>query len=287
MSNNEKFDAPDADIILRALGPPKRDFRVHKLLLSLASPVFKRLFSLPQSTPDDSRKSIAAKVEIIEVTGSADALDIVLRMIYPFAPPSLDGDFDIIVDCLDIAEKYDIKGAKSQLYTVLARMNATNPLRVYATAARFGFANLMDSTSRHILSSVHLAGISELPSDFDFVSATAYHRLVRQRTSYIEAVVKQTKRAPLKSWCFDCPGARHIAEEVSRLRLAHLIITGTPVDAGACYEAWLKNYGYNPECEEDCVPKFISSAISRVNMGLMKTGASPPQKKVAPKKATA
>jgi len=47
MSNDEKFDAPDAEIILRALGPPRRDFRVHKLVLSLASPVFKDMFSFP------------------------------------------------------------------------------------------------------------------------------------------------------------------------------------------------------------------------------------------------
>jgi len=105
MSNDEKFNAPDADIILRALGPPKRDFRVHKLVLSLASPVFKDMFSLPQPTSDDLRKSSVAELEIVEVTDPTDALDVILRMIYPFAPPSFDGSLDTLVECLVIADK--------------------------------------------------------------------------------------------------------------------------------------------------------------------------------------
>ena len=268
MSKDENFDAPDADIILRALGPPKRDFRVHKLLLSLASPVFKDMFSLPQRTSDDSRESTVAEVEIVEVTDPADALDIVLRMIYPFNPPSLDGSFNTLVECLAIADKYRIKGAKSRLYTMLTRMNATQPLRVYATASRFGFANLVDYTSSHILSSVHLAGIPELPDDFNFVSATAYHKLVKQRVNYLEAVVEVIEKTPLQSKCSNCPGGKYFGQEVFRLRLAHLIIKGTPVEAGPCFGAWVDVYGYNAECQESCVRKFIRLAISRVSEGL-------------------
>jgi hypothetical protein len=127
MPINDKFDAPDADIILRTLGPPKRDFRVHKLVLSLASPVFKDMFSLPQPTSNDSRKSTVAEVEIVEVTDPAGALDIVLKMIYPFVPPPLDGDLDTLVECLVIAEKYNIEGAESRLYRALAQMSCYPP----------------------------------------------------------------------------------------------------------------------------------------------------------------
>ena len=48
---DENFDAPDADIILRALGPPKHDFRVYKLLLSLASPLSKHKKSSKSRSP--------------------------------------------------------------------------------------------------------------------------------------------------------------------------------------------------------------------------------------------
>ena len=276
---DETFDALDgADIILRALGPPKRDFRAHKIVLSLASPVFKDMFSLPQPTSGDSRKSSVAEVEIVEVTDPAKALDIILRLIYPsFTLPCLDGDFDTLVECLVIADKYEIRRAKSELYKALARVDSTLSLRVYAVATRFGFTDLMDSSSRHIISSVHLTGISELPSDFAFVSITAYHKLIRQRANYLEAVAGIIKQTPSFSWCSGCRWRFAAAEGVSGLNLAHLIITGTPVEAGACFGAWMKAYGPNSECNSDCVRKYINSAISKVKENLVKTGALPPQ----------
>jgi len=288
MTNDESFDAPDADIILRTLGHPKCDFRVHKLVLSLASPVFKDMFSLPEPTSDDSRRSSSVVgIGIIEVADPAEALDIVLRMIYPFTPPSFEGNLDTLVECLVVADKYDLRGAKSQLYNALARFNSTHSLRVYAIAVRFGFAGLVDSTFRHIISSVHLEAIPELPDDFDFIPASAYHKLVRHRANYLEEVVEAIKKTGFQSWCYDCRWGGHSTTEVFRLRLAHLIMTGTPVGAGACAEAWMKAYGKNAECEGDCVLKFIYSALPRVDKGLVKPGAPPVQKKVAPRKKPA
>ncbi|KAF9649053.1 hypothetical protein BDM02DRAFT_3062287, partial [Thelephora ganbajun] len=200
------FDAPDADIILRALGPPKRDFRVHKLILSLASPVFKDMFSLPQPDEPTSDESSVAKIEIVEVADPAHALYIVLRVIYPFTPPSYGGNLDTLVECLVIADKYEIKGAMSQLRSALLQSDVSQSLRVYAIASRFGFANLAESASRLILSSVRLTKIPKLPNDFEFVSATAYHQLVRQRASYLEVAVEIIKQTPLKSRCYNCPG---------------------------------------------------------------------------------
>ena len=284
---DETFDALDgADIILRALGPPKRDFRVHKTVLSLASLVFKDMFSLPQPTSGDSGKSTVAEVEIVEVTDPAKALDIILRFIYPsFILPSLDGDFDALVECLVIADKYDIRRAKSELYKALVRADPTLSLRVYAVAVRFGFTDLMNSTSRHIISSVHLGGISELPNDFDFVSVTAYHKLVRQRAGYLEAVARIIKPTPPFPWCSVCPWRFAVMEGVPGLNLAYLIIAGTPIETGACFGAWVKAYGPNSECKSDCVQRFIDFAISnvdfafsRVDRDLVKTGTSPLQK---------
>ena len=278
MWKDENVDFPDGDIILRALGPPSRDFRVHKLVLSLASPVFKDMFSLPQPTSEDPASS-AAGVEIIEVTDPPDALDIILRMIYPLTPPSPDGGLGTLVECLVIADKYDIKGAKTRLHHVLARHNATQPLRVYAIASRFGFASLADSASNHILTAVHLPGIPELPADFEFVPATVYHKLVRHHASYLEAVVEIVKQTPLKSKCRNCSGWRSSAEEVFRLRFAHLVVTGAPVEVQHCYSAWVKAYGSNPDCEENCALKFIRSVVSGVDKGLGKPYVSSLQKK--------
>jgi len=46
-SNSEMLSWPDGDVIPRAIqGTESREFRVHKLLLSFASPVFKDMNSL-------------------------------------------------------------------------------------------------------------------------------------------------------------------------------------------------------------------------------------------------
>ena len=271
--NDRMFGPPEGDVILRALGPPTRDFRVHKLVLSLASPVFKDIFSLPQPTSD------VAGMGIVEVTDPPNALDIILRMIYPSTPPSFDGNLDTLVECLIIADKYDVRGPKARLYHILTQLNVTQPLRVYAIASRFGFANIVNSASRRVTSAVHLPGIPELPDDFNFVPATVYHKLIRNHASYLEAVVEVIDQTSLKSKCHNCPERKSSAEEIFRLRLAHLVITGTPVEAQACFAAWVKAYGYNGKCGEECVLKFICSVISRVDKGFVKPSASPLQKR--------
>lgn len=276
MPNDDNFDAPDGDIILRTLDPPIRDFRAHKLVLSLASPVFKDMFSLPQPPPDPST---VAGVEIVEVADPPNALNLILRMIYPFAPPSFDDNLDTLVECLVIADKYDIKGARARICDVLARSAATQPLRVYAIAFRFGFAKIADSISNHILSAVHLPGIPELPDDFEFVSATAYHKLVRYRANHLEVVVGVIMQTRLKSMCHNCPGSRASMEEVFRLRLTHLVLTGTPVVVSACFRAWVEAFGISADCEESCALKFIHSAISKVDGGSANPYISPPRKK--------
>ena len=202
MSNNEKLDAPDADIILRALGPPKCDFRVHKLVLSLASPVFKDMFSLPQPTSEDPRKSSAAEVKNRRSHGPPPAR----ASHHPSddlpSPLILCENIDTLVECLTIADKHDIRGPESQLYTMLTRISSAHPLRVYTIAARFGFTKLAESTSRRVISLVNLAEIAELPEDFDFIPATAYHKLVRHRANHLEAAAEIVKRTLLETWCY-------------------------------------------------------------------------------------
>ena len=60
------------------------------------------MFSLPQPIPDNSRTLIVAEVEIDEVTDPPDALDITLRMVYRFTPPSFGGNINALVECLTL-----------------------------------------------------------------------------------------------------------------------------------------------------------------------------------------
>ena len=60
------FDAPDADAILRS--SDGKEFRVHRLILGLTSPIFKDMFGLPQPT------DFPSQIPSIDVSESSDIL---------------------------------------------------------------------------------------------------------------------------------------------------------------------------------------------------------------------
>lgn len=64
------FDDLSADVVLRS--SDGIDFRVHRIVLSLASPFFKEMFTLPQPTSEP-------EVPIIPMSESALLLDKALR----------------------------------------------------------------------------------------------------------------------------------------------------------------------------------------------------------------
>ena len=108
MSSDEMFNWPDGDIILRATrGTDGRDFRVHKFFLSFASPVFKDMFMLPQPS------SPTAPVDVVEVDDPPQALEAILHFIYPTVEPPVIDDLSLLSEVLVLADKYDIKAARS------------------------------------------------------------------------------------------------------------------------------------------------------------------------------
>ena len=127
------FDAPDADIILRALGPPKRNFRVCELV----HPYLTRNHKYPFSTDLWRFKETECQrwVEIGTLTlpmshaSGYRLANYASTIIYPL--PS-DKGFNNLAKCLTIVGKYDIKGARSQLCAMLTWINTTycGPARV-------------------------------------------------------------------------------------------------------------------------------------------------------------
>jgi len=192
MSSDEMFNWPDGDVILRAThGTDSRDFRVHKLFLSFASPIFKDMFKVPQPSPSSSN------VDIIDVTDPPRTLELILRFIYPFASPVIN-DLTTLSDVLILADKYDIEAARSRLRPCLAELAKTEPLRVYAIACRLGFEDEMKIASSHT-TSIDLSELTQLPEEFKPIPSTEYHRLVRLRGKYRKAVVAIAARKPFSN----------------------------------------------------------------------------------------
>ena len=72
----------DADVILRASGG--KEFHARKIILSLSSPVFRDMFSVPQPTPTGS-----SDLPIVDVDDPPEALGTFLQTIYPGLNPTI------------------------------------------------------------------------------------------------------------------------------------------------------------------------------------------------------
>ena len=261
MTSDEMFNWPDGDVILRTThGSDSRDFRVHKVFLSFASPVFKDMFGIPQPP-----SAASSDVDVVNLGDPPKALELILRFIYPSPPPATN-DLDTVSEALALADKYDIKSAQSRLRPSLMGFAKTEPLRVYAIACRLGFEDEMKIASSHT-TSIHLPGLAQLPEEFKFVPATEYHRLTLLHARYrkeVEAIVASTSwppRQPRSPGIFTgmLVATMHTTREV----ILGAVREGTPLD----YESFilaLKQDRYI-DTETTNVGKIFRSALDKAN----------------------
>ncbi|KAL4245408.1 hypothetical protein ABKN59_009507 [Abortiporus biennis] len=127
---SEPFDATDADIILRT--SDNVDFHVYKVILSVASPYFKTMFSLPQGGSRAQQDQ-----PVIDVEEDSKTIDDLLRLCYPVDDPvNLTDDFARVAKVVAAAVKYDLKEATTLMKTALSNFIPSVPLRVYAITCR-------------------------------------------------------------------------------------------------------------------------------------------------------
>jgi hypothetical protein len=137
------FDAPDADAILRP--SDGKELRVHKFILSLASPVFRDMFSLPQPTGS------SPKIPSIDIPESFDIIRPLVQHLYPCSPPEIP-DLETWAALYTAADKYNVEVVMDLLRGMLIpRFLETSPLRVYALASSWGFEEEAKAASRGTL----------------------------------------------------------------------------------------------------------------------------------------
>ena len=137
------FDAPDADVILRS--SDGKELRVHRLILSLTSPVFQGMFNLPQSTTPPSQ------IPTIDVAESSDILQPFIQYLYPRSSPTI-SDLAMWADLYTVADKYGAEAVMDPLREMLIpRFLEASPLRVYALASHLGFEEEAKAASRGTL----------------------------------------------------------------------------------------------------------------------------------------
>ena len=164
------FCADDADVIVRAAGT--RDFRVHKPMLSFVSSVFKAMFTHPQP-PIDTLGTLPH----VDVEGSAETWENILRTIYPMPNPIID-NLHNLESLFLVALKYKIKPIIDIYKTDLENrvFIREDPLRLYAIACACGFEDQAKYVAEH-------AELLAVTRDFDAgnprgLTLGSYHNLV-------------------------------------------------------------------------------------------------------------
>ena len=204
-----------ADIIIRS--SDKVDFYVHKLILGLASPFFRDMFSLTQpmtSTTGQGDTHSADSPPVIDATEDGKTLDRMLRFIYPVAEPP-PGTLDEVAQVLEASLKYQVDKIVLHAKAALRSFADKRPLHVFAIACRlnleeearlaaniwkvkhvpklgctclpvnfssrqFGFLSTCDKCNRDIATNfaATIAGAS-FPKEMETVNAGSYHRLMQ------------------------------------------------------------------------------------------------------------
>ncbi|KAF9003676.1 hypothetical protein BDQ17DRAFT_1326051 [Cyathus striatus] len=115
-------DNSTSDITL--VSSDKIHFHVHKIILSLASPLFNDMFTLPQPSPSSPSSS-----PTIQLTETSSTITSFLRLVYPIPDPELVDLVDII-PILEAATKYQLEEATLLARAALRRMVPKKPLEV-------------------------------------------------------------------------------------------------------------------------------------------------------------
>jgi hypothetical protein len=122
------------------------NFRVNKLVLSVSSPFFADMFSLPQPPENETVDGLPV-VAVVQLSEDAEILNSLLTMLYP-VPSAVPTSYDKALELLTAAQKYDMAGVQSSIRTEIKSWGPivlTGPVayRAYAISTS---ANLIPET---------------------------------------------------------------------------------------------------------------------------------------------
>ena len=140
------FNDAQADLILRSSDEVPIHFRVFKNILSLASPVFADMFSIPSPSPPSENPH--DEVQVVPLSEHSTALDIALRHIYPVQRTP---ETDMLHRASILAEfprKYQVEALYSFIIMYLRDGIEHDPMGVYAIATAYGYDDIGADAAR-------------------------------------------------------------------------------------------------------------------------------------------
>lgn len=173
------FNSDTADCILRSADGV--DFRLHTLILSMASSVFESMFTLPKP-PSESPGGEKQKdqLPVIPVSEESSLLDLLLRLIYPTSAVSTvdqiaSEPLSTIISLYETADKYAMLSLISFFREHLIEHAPRNPIVAYAFGCRHQLSWLVDAAATASLET----DIDDLPysPQLELITASDLYRL--------------------------------------------------------------------------------------------------------------
>ncbi|TFY77120.1 hypothetical protein EWM64_g6895 [Hericium alpestre] len=177
----------DADTILRT--SDRVNFRVHKLILSFASPVLKDMIKTRQFDSADP-----GSPQIFDVPEDARTIEYIMRCCYPLPSPSVTALQDLR-PVLYAAHKYGMAAVTSLAKVSLERYSSHDVLGVFCVASR---CELEDVCAKAATESLHYKLTSLNSVHLDQISARQLHKLLQYHRRHL---ANASTPAPSVVWC--------------------------------------------------------------------------------------
>lgn len=200
------FNSPDADIIIRS--SDGRDFRVHRLILGLASVTFKDMFAAqPQPALPDASVAVSDDfkdgIPVVRLTESSDTLRIFFKLLYPGDPPKISGRA-VTVAIVKAMDKYMVEDYPKTITSALLALSDEAPHVVLAFAFRHNVALQVREAAAH--STLKLPAVirsNPFPDDeLELLTIKQYHEILvyHQRCTAVASMALDTLKWATKDW---------------------------------------------------------------------------------------
>ncbi|KAJ7255462.1 hypothetical protein B0H12DRAFT_1233074 [Mycena haematopus] len=182
-NTEDPFADEAADIIVRSI-TDNVDFRVQKAFLSVASPVFRSMFSLPQGEPQIASglaESMKDGLPIMMLDEDHETLGTLLRMCYPrwmiMDCGPLFPNIERVLAVFTAAKKYVMDGVEREVREVLVapRFVEPDPLRMFALMVKDDLYDEAKICARYTLRTPVLGEVYR--PELEYITAGVYHRL--------------------------------------------------------------------------------------------------------------
>lgn len=177
------FNDHRADVTIRT--SDNCNFRVHKVILSLASPVFSSMFDLP---PPPDTVNEQWDLPVVPVSENSRTMEKFLQFCYPLGDPVLDSLQDV-GDILEVMRKYDVEEGQKRVrkYLSTAAFLERRPLQVFAIAYQHHLEEEVQLAASYTL---RRPRIDDYCAELERLPASAYFRLAKYNSKCRVAITR-------------------------------------------------------------------------------------------------